>query len=138
MDLSVCVISIPLFIYYLLFPVFNTVNCNFMFVAFRLSSLPCWLSIVTLSALTMERYVGVLHPYQYNVQVTKRRISLYMFANAALVILVVAFPFLHRQVMSIVGSSSVLAFLSHWICLRPNIPCDSKTCEFRNKTSLRK
>ena len=33
-----------------------------------------------------------------------------MFANAALVILVVAFPFLHRQVMSIVGSSSVLAF----------------------------
>lgn len=81
-----------------------------MFVAFRLSSLPCWLSIVTLSALTMERYMGVVHPYQYNVQVTKRRILLYMFASAVFVILVVAFSFLHRQVMSIVGSASILAF----------------------------
>ena len=73
-----------------------------MFVAFRLSSLPCWLSIVTLSALTIERYIGVLHPYQYR-KVTKKRILMYICGSSVAIILVVAFSSLNRQIMSTVG-----------------------------------
>ena len=109
-DLGVGVLSTPLFIYYLLFPVLKTVNCNFMFVAFRLSSLPCWLSIVTLSALTIERYIGVLHPYQYHSKVTKKRILMYICGSSVAIILVVAFSSLNRQIMSAVGSGSILIF----------------------------
>lgn len=85
-------------------------NCNFMFVAYRLSSLLCWLSIVTLSALTVERYIGVLHPYQYHIKVTKKRILMYMSGSSLAIVLVLAFSFLDRQIMPTVCSASILVF----------------------------
>ncbi len=77
-DLSVGVLGIPLFIYYLLIPFLDTSNCTFIILALRTTHLVCALSVITLSAMTIERYIGVLHPYYYETKVTRKRILIYV------------------------------------------------------------
>ena len=77
-DLGVGVLSIPLFIYCLLSPFLDSVDCIFIILAFGSTQIPCGLSIITLSAMTIERYIAVLHPYTYQTKVTKKRILIFV------------------------------------------------------------
>ena len=53
------------------------------------------LSWVTLSALTLERYIAILHPYSYKTQVTKKKLLIYVGCGAVLPISLF-FLFLHN------------------------------------------
>ncbi len=77
-DFGVGVLSITSFIAILAIPLLGIRNCVGIGLLFLLKFLPLGLSIVTLSAMTAERYIGVLHPYSYQTSVTKRRISIYV------------------------------------------------------------
>ncbi len=77
-DFGVGVLSITSFIAFLAIPLLGIRNCDAIGVLFLLKFLPVSLSTVTLSAMTAERYIGVLHPYSYQTSVTKRRISIYV------------------------------------------------------------
>ena len=77
-DFGVGVLSITSFIAFLAIPLLGIRNCVGISLMFLLESLPLSLSTVTLSAMTAERYIGVLHPYSYQTSVTKRRISIYV------------------------------------------------------------
>ena len=77
-DLGVGVLGIPLFIFCLSSPFLPTSNCVLVIVVRRVTYFTCGLSIVTVSAMTLERYVGVLHPYYYETHVTKKRILCYV------------------------------------------------------------
>ena len=66
--------SIPLFIITLTMPSLGLRNClAFRSIFVSMLVVPS-LAPVSLSALTAERYIGVLHPYSYKTLVTKRRI----------------------------------------------------------------
>ena len=77
-DMGVGFISIPFFVYGLITPILNTVNCIPMILASRVAYLPLGLSIATLSGMAIERYIGVLHPFYYQAKVTKKRVLAYV------------------------------------------------------------
>ena len=92
-DLGVGVVSIPLFICYLIFPFLHTANCILITLALRTSYVLPGLSIVTLSAMAIERYIGVLHPFAYRTKVTSKRILIYVCGNGLAFIAVLAYSF---------------------------------------------
>ena len=77
-DFGVGVLSITSLNAFLAIPLLGIRNCVCIGLLFLLEALPLSLSTVTLSAMTAERYIGVLHPYSYQTSVTKRRISIYV------------------------------------------------------------
>ena len=77
-DLTVGLFGIPLFLIFLITGIGKISNCLIAILAYRSSVLPIGVSILTLSALTMERYIAILHPYSYSTQVTKKRILTYV------------------------------------------------------------
>ena len=77
-DLVVGVLGIPLFIIFLLAGMGSLSNCLLSTSAYRSLVLPIGISMLTLSALTLERYIAILHPYAYGTVVTRKRILLYV------------------------------------------------------------
>ncbi len=78
-DFGVGVLSITSFIVFLAIPLLGIRNCVGIGLLFLLGvNMASSLSAVTLSAMTVERYIGVLHPYSYQTSITKKRISIYV------------------------------------------------------------
>ena len=111
-DLSVGVVGIPPFIYYLIFPFLDTIDCSFMILVIRGTQLTIGLSIVTLSATTMERYIGVLHPYSYTTKVTKKRLLIYVCGSSLAVFGVVAYSMFYRQITRIAFTAMIFVFFA--------------------------
>ena len=77
-DFGVGIVSIPFFVVFLALPLFDIDNC-LAFVVLAVSSFPLpAFSLITLFAMTIERYIGVLHPYSYQPLVTKERMLLFV------------------------------------------------------------
>ena len=124
-DLGVGLLSIPLFISYLIFPFVNTGNCTLIILSIGASYLPPGFSVVTLSAMTIERYIAVLHPYSYQTRVTKKRILTYVCGVGLAQFSVLAYFFRDRNISS---------FIIH--CrLHKHISCDTKTYSFGGSAS---
>ena len=83
-DLVVGVVNIPLLIIILTMPLLGIENCLVFRLLFISMLLPISLTPVFLSAMTIERYIGVLHPYSYQTLVTKRRILTYVGVTGSL------------------------------------------------------
>ena len=109
-DLGVGFLGIPLFVYGLSIPFQSEVNCIPIVVTTRASYLPLGLSIATLSAMTMERYVGVVHPFHYKTKVTKKRILTYVCGNGVILLLVLAFFLRNSAPMRFYVRGSIAAF----------------------------
>ena len=74
-DLAVGIVSIPLSILHLRSTLGGDANyCSIAFLTLRLTRLPLGLSTIILTALTLERYIAIVHPYSYNTKVTKKRL----------------------------------------------------------------
>ena len=110
-DLSVGALSIPLYIYFLLLPFLQTTDCTLSLMITQIGHLPPGLSMVTLSALTVERYIGVLHPYKYQTLVTKKRILSYVLGCGVIICFVVAYSFYNHEIINIVFSAMMFGFL---------------------------
>jgi hypothetical protein len=85
-DLGVGCIVIPAVTVFSLQPFINVDVCISVLVARSTTILFIGLSIVTLSALTLERYLGVLHPSFHRSRLTKKGIVIYV-VGATLVLL---------------------------------------------------
>ena len=77
-DVAVGTFGIPLLIFYLATGIGGITNCIAASLAVRSMLLPFMLSCLTLSALTLERYIAILHPYAYKPHVTKKRLLIYV------------------------------------------------------------
>ena len=124
-DLGVGLISLPLFVYGLMTPFQKIRNCTLMFLAFRTSFLPLGLSMATLSAMTMERYIGVLHPFQYQTKVTKKRILIYVCGNGLFLFSLLAYSLRDTTPLVIYVSGSIFVLFVF------TGSCDSETYSCR-------
>ena len=77
-DLSVGLLTLPLFSYLHLREVFGSPDCVLSFVFSTIAFIPWGLSVAALSALTFERYMGVLHPFAHLKYVTKKMFLIYI------------------------------------------------------------
>ena len=119
-DLGVGFLGIPLYAYYLQTPFKKTENCVAITLVFRASYLPLGSSIITLSAIVLERYIGVLHPFQYNSEVTKKRVLIYVCGNGFVLFSVVAYSFRDPTIMKFYVRMSIAAFFIFTVfaCIR--------------------
>ena len=77
-DLSVGAFSIPSLIMIVTLPLLDTDHCVAHTVFVLCLWFPPTLSTVTLTSMSIERYIGVFHPYSYQNVLTKRRILNYV------------------------------------------------------------
>ena len=90
-DLTVGLVSLPaLSILGFVTIATKSAHCVEQVLFSRLIPLLLLISIVTLFTMTMERYVGVLHPFRYRTLITKKRILVFHFCATSLVFTTVA------------------------------------------------
>ena len=106
-DLAVGAFSIPLFIFILALPLLKIYHCLAHSLLLSCLLLPPTLSIAILSTMTIERYIGVLHPYSYPNLLTKRRMLKYV-GVWCLVYLGISILSLHRVRESEIIISTIL------------------------------
>ena len=102
-DLTVGVFGIPSFLVYLVQGITGTSNCFGIILAKKLSVVMIALSTITISALTMERYIAILHPYAYSVKVTKKKILVYVASGGVVTFLVITVSFVIRYAIMLFG-----------------------------------
>ena len=110
-DISVGGLGIPLFIYYIISPYLDSVNCHFIIFSHRITFSSCGLSMIVLSAMTLERYMGVLHPYYYQNNVTKKRILIYVCGSSAVLGVMIAFTFHGSEIVRFIFTVLIILFL---------------------------
>ena len=111
-DLGVGFISIPFFAVFLALPLLQIDNCITV-VVLVLSSFPLpAFSLVTLIAMTIERYVGVLHPYSYETLVTKRRIAIFVGSGSFVYLIIIVSSI---RIPSVMYNSFSLMMLAYFI-----------------------
>ncbi len=90
-DLAVGVFGIPLFTFFLVSGLRGNANCILATLTSKLTALPIGLSTSTVSALTLERYIAILHPYAYKTQVTRKRLLMFVCFGALVIFSVTIF-----------------------------------------------
>ena len=76
-DLSVGLLTLPLFTYINLSEVYGSPDCLLSFVFSAIAFIPWGLSLAALCALTFERYMGVVYPIEHRLYLTKRKFIIY-------------------------------------------------------------
>ena len=111
-DLGVGCVALPISFVALLAPFTTNVDiCAAILIVKTVSMLLSGVSIITMSALTVERYIGVLHPYSYNTLVTKRRIVMFVLVLMLLLIIVVLTLSQYATTKTHFGSGFLAIFL---------------------------
>ena len=77
-DLSVGLLTLPLFTYINLSEVFGSPDCLLSFIFSTIAFIPWGLSLAALCALTFERYMGVIYPIEHRLYLTKRKFIIYV------------------------------------------------------------
>lgn len=73
-DLGVGIVGIPVFILQLVKEISGRGSCAVSICADILSTIPIGMSLVVLEVMTIERYIGVIHPIFHRAKVTKQRL----------------------------------------------------------------
>ncbi len=100
-DLAVGALGIPIFIFFLGSEIGGISNCIAATLAFKSTTIPLGTSTITISALTLERYIAILHPYAYNIYVTRKRLLIYIVSNAAVLFAVIILSFAIQELTGI-------------------------------------
>ena len=110
-DLTVGALGIPILIFVAICPIIGFLNCTVTFIFKQILFIPSGISIITLSAMTIERYIGVLHPYAYSTKVTKGRILIYECCGSFLIILLVGISLPLKNVITVFSIFLIVIFL---------------------------
>ena len=101
------ILGIPLLIFFLASGIGGMTNCFAARLTLSSTLLPTIQSCVTLSALTLERYIAILHPYAYSSQVTKKRLLIFVGCGPvvaiSLFLLYLAYPRLYHICIATAG-----------------------------------
>lgn len=106
-DLVVGVFGLPVFLVFLAAGLTGDINC-FALVALKSTILPISTSTITLSALTMDRYIAIVHPFHYVTHVTNRRVRNYVAVGFFLMLGVLVMSFVIEGLLDIVGTTLVV------------------------------
>ena len=112
-DLGVGVLGIPSYIFIVSSWTGGLSNCIATSVMFRCGTISVLLSMVTILALTWQRYVAIVHPHAYKTKVTKKRLMRFITSGAVLVFFLTILSYLVQgmiRVYAIVSATLVFLF----------------------------
>lgn len=109
-DLTIGVLGIPSFLVYMLGKMGVYANCAGSLFGHTTTILMIDISTIVVSAMTLERYIAVLHPFLYKILVTKKRILLYVCIGSTLFLVVVTLSLFFRRLIDgwIIAQSTIL------------------------------
>jgi hypothetical protein len=110
-DLAVGFISLPLLSYICFTETEGSAHCIRIVFLIRVVAAISLFSVLTLTAMTVERYIGVLHPLKHRTLVTKKRLLSFVSVGVLVVLVVLALSFLQYRMLSIFYSMVLLIFL---------------------------
>lgn len=112
-DLTVGLVGMPAFAYVAMpKTMYNHASCMGLLVLLRVMVIPSLPSVVTLTVMTLERYIGVLHPLKHRTLVTKRRVViLVLFPGLFYVTAMILLSLLETSLFGELLSVSLFAFL---------------------------
>ena len=119
-DIAVGMLSIPLFIYYLSSSIGGISNCFAASLARRLMHAPIEGSSITVTALTLERFLAILHPFTYKTQVTRNRLLKFVSGMVTVEFLVIILSFKSRWFlqMYIILKVTLVFFITAFVYTR--------------------
>ena len=103
-DLAVGALGIPAFLGFLLTGLAINPNCILSVVSNRLTVLPLGLSTNTLCAMTLERYIAIIHPYAYKNMVTTTRLLTCIGCSTVVLFLVLVLSFKDERIIITYGT----------------------------------
>ena len=110
-DFAFGCIAMPILLFYLLVPFINVDICIAVILARSALFSLTGLSIVTLSALTIERYIGVVHPYSYK-KLTKSQIVKFVLCGFSMLLSITgASAFSQHQIIKYAAIAGLGIFL---------------------------
>ena len=111
-DLGVGAIGNLLFTLGILNEIRGTENCELSFAVGKATVFMTILSMTTLSAMNMERYFGVVHPFFHREKVTRKRLLAYVILVSSLVVIFFCLSFAFKGILRFFGGVVVLLYLS--------------------------
>jgi hypothetical protein len=111
-DLAVGVLGLPLFLVFLASGIGKISNCIVATLAFQTTTIPVGISVITISVMTLERYIAILHPYAYIAKVTKKRLLIYVGSGAAMVFSLFFPSLVIQKLIEMYGTISVTLIFS--------------------------
>ena len=111
-DLFVGAITAPVFTAFtIVIYILGDANCVLYVLNYTLAYLPMGVSLITLCALSFERYMGVLHPFIHRTKVTKKKLSSFVYCAT----FVIAFL--------LPGTFIASAYVFDWTCISTLLIC---------------
>ena len=110
-DLAVGIFGIPLFILLLAKGIRGTSNCFPAPLARRLMAVPVGLSTITTTAMTLERYIAIVHPYAYGTHVTKKRLLVFVVSCATVEVVAISVSLAVEKILQIYSTVKLTSVL---------------------------
>ena len=111
-DLGVGAIGSSLFTFSLLDEIRGTGNCWLRFARGYATMLLTIISMTTISAMNMERYFGVVHPFFHRDKVTRNRLLVYVILLSSLVVIFFSLSFAFKGTLRFFGIVVIFIYLS--------------------------
>jgi hypothetical protein len=97
-DLAVGFVGLPSLSYLCFSQALGSPNCLSLRLIANITILPFLISLITLTVMSIERYMSIVHPIKHRNMVTKRRITQFLVGGCLLmVIIIIALTFFQRQ-----------------------------------------
>lgn len=109
-DLAVGIISGSLMTLFLVSRTIGAGNCEILFAYRRISVLLSGLSVATLSALNIERYLAILHPLLHRTKVTKKRLLILVVLMSSGFLVTLFLSFVDERISRISTSFNIVLF----------------------------
>ena len=108
-DLAVGFITIPLMSYVCMTQVLGKADCLTQRILINIATFPASMSIICLTAMTVDRYLSVVYPLKHRTKVTKRKISNFIVYGNMFIFAIIALSVLKTEIL--VAFHSVYLFL---------------------------
>ena len=111
-DLTVGCVGLPLMSYLCFSQALEAANCFWRRFMVRFMIFPFSLSLITLAAMSIERYMSIVHPVKHRNMVTKRKITVFLVGGCLfMLIAMVALTFLQSKLLYSFLISCMVLFL---------------------------
>lgn len=110
-DLLVAVIGLPVFMLVLVGDIKGDANCAVNSVLIHAPHLTAGYSLITLSFISFERYMGVLHPFIHRTKITKKKLLFHVFHSCVSHTVTVLIFYVYMTVRRLVIATVIPVFL---------------------------
>lgn len=111
-DLCIAFVTAPLYMYIEASELAGTANCVVNFFIKLTALLPLSLSAATLCALSLERYLAVLHPWFHRTREAKRFLLIFVCCYCGLIIICFALMLIYREMYYVLITGNMSASLT--------------------------